>query len=194
VIDDGAPSVQFASVSRSSTADSPSFNVTFSEPVVGVTLNSFGRTGSAKNCSFAINEVLAGLSYRIVASNCLTGTLALLLPANTVTDATGNLGPLSETSSELVHIDRQPATQVQGVRPKGNSVAATSIREETVDGESEPLPAFTPSPAREHSVVVATPVSSKQDAAQTPSPKPWVFAILSAVALVLFVVMLRRRR
>lgn len=196
VIDDAAPSAVFATAARASVAESPTFTVTFSEPVAGVTLNSFGHTGTAKNCTFNLNEVLAGLSYRIVAANCQTGTLRLALPANVVADATGNLGPASEVVSELVSIDRQPGTQVQSVRPKVAKAPALAISASTPEVTSEPFPSLEVTRASEESVtdvVVAQPAVASSPKAQA-SAKPWLFAILASVALVLFVVMLRRRR
>ena len=197
LVDDAAPTVAFSTLSRSSSADSPTFTITFSEVVSGVTLNSFGRSGTAKNCTFTLNEVLAGLSYRLVASNCLTGTLSVALAANAVSDATGNLGPVSESASELVQIDRQPATQVQGVRPKSTRVTGSQTRSSGSSATREPLPEFTLQPAASApvpEVVVAEPVANQVKETQPASAKPWLFAILSAVALALFVVMLKRRR
>ena len=104
-VDQTAPSVQFTETSRSDRGVSPSFQIAFSEPVVGFTLNSLTRTGTAKGCTFTLTEIVAGANYQLQSSACGQGNLRLSLPALAVTDLKGNAGPLITTESALVLID-----------------------------------------------------------------------------------------
>ena len=111
-IDLTAPTVQFTETSRNDKGVSPSFQITFSEPVTGFTLNSLTRTGTAKGCTFALNEITAGTVYQLQSSSCGLGSLRLALPALTVSDHNGNPGPLVTTESALVLIDVTPTSHL----------------------------------------------------------------------------------
>lgn len=110
VIDSDAPTVAFTAIDQANNLASPSFTMTFSEPVTGLALNSLIKDGSARGCSFALAELVAGLSYKVTASGCIPGTLRLTVPAGVVVDAAGNLGPLTATASKTVTIDKDQST------------------------------------------------------------------------------------
>ena len=109
-IDQVAPAVQFQETSRPDRGVSPSFQVSFSEPVVGFTLNSLTRVGSAKGCTFSLSEITPGRLFQIRSSSCGQGSLRLTLPALAVADLHGNAGPLVSTESSLVYIDSTPTS------------------------------------------------------------------------------------
>ena len=102
-IDDVAPTAVIGVQTRS---PQPIFELTFGEPVQGLALDSLSHSGTATGCRFAMTQVLAGLNYRVTASNCSAGTVRLELPSAVVVDATGNLGPAVMVASEFVTIER----------------------------------------------------------------------------------------
>jgi hypothetical protein len=108
-VDEQLPRATFAVDARAAQTASPSFTVTFSEPVTGLAVDTFTQSGTAKNCSFALTEVTAGLVYRVTTTNCGAGTIKLSLPANSAMDSSGNLGPSLTTDSALVIIDSNGA-------------------------------------------------------------------------------------
>lgn len=108
-IDQTPPVVQFQETSRTDRGISPSFQVSFTEPVTGFTLNSLSRTGSAKGCTFNLTEIQLGQLFQLQSSNCSQGTLRLSLPALSVADMKGNAGPMISTESALVFIETMPA-------------------------------------------------------------------------------------
>jgi hypothetical protein len=88
----------------------PVFELTFSEPVQGLLLDSLSHSGTATGCRFSMSSVLPGLTYRVSATNCSAGTVVLEVPAGVVLDATGNLGPSSSVSSEAVTLEKAAST------------------------------------------------------------------------------------
>ena len=110
-LDQTAPTVQFQETSRSDRGVSPSFRISFSEPITGFTLNSLTRTGTAKGCTFTLTEITAGLLFQLQSSSCAQGTLRLSLPALAVADLKGNNGPLVTADSALVLIDTTPTSK-----------------------------------------------------------------------------------
>jgi hypothetical protein len=116
---------------------SPSFEITFNEPVDGFSLNSLVRTGTAKGCTFTLTEISSRLVYQLQSSSCGEGSLRLALPANSVSDAQGNLGPLITTESALVAISLTPTSKT------ANPVTAAAI---TAPNSQEPGDPLTESP------------------------------------------------
>ncbi|MEY4310558.1 MAG: hypothetical protein RLZ71_484 [Actinomycetota bacterium] len=120
LVDDQAPNATINLIEGTTT-----FDITFDEPVSGLSLHSFARTGTATGCTFALSEVLAGLQYRVVASGCSAGTLKLSLPSGAVVDASANRGPLAEVFSQVrtiklqsVGLVRRPLPKVPAVLPE----------------------------------------------------------------------------
>ena len=109
-VDQTAPTVQIQETSRADRGVSPSFQISFSEPVSGFTLNSLTRTGTAKECTFSLTEITPSQLYQLQSSSCSQGTLRLSLPALAVTDQNGNAGPMVTTESALVFIDTTPTS------------------------------------------------------------------------------------
>jgi hypothetical protein len=111
-IDDQLPRVTIVANSRATQSTSPSFTVTFSEPVSGAVLDVFTRSGTAKNCSFALTETTVGLVYKVTTTSCGAGSIKLGVPANSIQDANGNLGPNVAVESAPVIIDVDVAAGV----------------------------------------------------------------------------------
>ena len=162
-IDDLAPSATITSVTRTNQTSQPAWDIVFTEPVQGFSANSISYAGSATGCSFTLATTLTGLSYRVTASSCTSGTIRLQLPPRVVQDATSNLGPASLIAAEQVVIDR---TQSQ-VTP-----FIASVKPKTFKVDQKPKTANT-----KPSVVVEEPV------VQRPQPKIQTVArVLPAVA------------
>jgi len=109
-IDDQLPRVSITNDSRATQSTSPTFTVTYSEAVTGVTLDSFSSGGTSKGCKFALTEVTAGVVYKVATTTCSAGTLKLMIPAGSAKDANGNLGPALPIESATVIIDADPVT------------------------------------------------------------------------------------
>jgi hypothetical protein len=108
-IDDQLPRVSITTDSRATQSTSPTFTVTYSEAVTGVTLDSFSSGGTSKGCKFALTEVTAGVVYKVATTTCSAGTLKLMIPAGSAKDSNGNLGPALPIESATVIIDVDPA-------------------------------------------------------------------------------------
>ena len=108
-IDDQLPRVTVTTDARATQSSSPTFTLTYSEAVTGVTLDSFSWGGTAKGCKFALTEVTAGLVYKVATTTCGAGTLKLMIPAGSAKDSNGNLGPSLPIESATVIIDVDPA-------------------------------------------------------------------------------------
>jgi hypothetical protein len=108
-IDDQLPRVTITTDARAAQTASPTFTLTYSEAVTGVTLDSFSWGGTAKGCKFALTEVTSGLVYKVVATTCGAGTVKLLIPGGSAKDANGNLGPMLPVESATVIVDVDPA-------------------------------------------------------------------------------------
>lgn len=129
-IDDQLPRVTIAADARASQIASPSFTLTYSEAVTGVTLDTFTWSGTAKNCKFALTEVTVGTVYRLATTTCGAGTLKIGVPAGSARDANGNVGPALPVESATVIIDVDPAAITGGgfTRPRGLTSSGSTTR------------------------------------------------------------------
>jgi hypothetical protein len=130
-IDETGPAVTFRETSRASRGVSPSFEINFTEHVEGFSLNSLVRTGTAKNCTFELTEIVSGTNYQLVSTSCSAGTLRIALPQNSISDLNGNLGPLITTESALASIDFTPASKTE----ENISVSSIPKRPNAPDGK-----------------------------------------------------------
>ncbi len=82
-------------------AMSLTFGVSFTESVSGIASGDFSNGGSAQGCVFT-PSASSGSSVNVVVTQCEEGTLQLVVAASGVTDAAGNLGPVSAVSSSTI--------------------------------------------------------------------------------------------
>ena len=149
-IDDEAPNVTVSVKTRS---PQPVFELAFSEPVDGLSLDSLSHSGTSSGCRFSLAIVLPGLTYRVSASNCSAGTIALEVPAGIVSDATGNVGPSANALSETVTLEKpagQGTTVAANVRPFKSPQKLTSV--------AAAPSVIKPQKSEPRSIVVAAPV------------------------------------
>jgi hypothetical protein len=120
-VDDQLPRVTISADARANASTSPSFTITFSEAVSGLTLDTFTHSGTATGCQFTLTPLTAGLSYRLSTTGCSVGTLRIGIPPASVSDASDNLGPTTGVDSASVIIDAASgSTQTGGgmARPR----------------------------------------------------------------------------
>jgi hypothetical protein len=101
------PTATIVELERTNKSLSPSFELRFDEQVLGLTINSLSRMGTAKDCAFTLATVTSGSVYRIDSSRCSAGSLKVTLLAGSVTDTHQNPGPTSAVESALVRIVEQ---------------------------------------------------------------------------------------
>ena len=84
-----------------------SFDVVFSENVIGLSASDFSPAGTATGCS--INQpVGSGSIYTVDVTGCSEGSLVLVLAANAVIDPASRSGPATDSAAPAVTIDRTP--------------------------------------------------------------------------------------
>ena len=171
-----APAAVFATQASSSYV-SPSFNLSFAEPVSGVTLSDF--TTSAAGCTLSLTETTAGRAFTVTTSSCALGAIQVSLAANSYVDSLGNIGPLTAVDSGSVTLAAVPApapapapapTPTPTPAPAPTQVAAPVA----VAPPSAPTPVTTPAaPA----AVPVAPQAPAPVSESTPEPVPEPSAI-----------------
>lgn len=113
------------------------FTLTFSEPVFGLTGAdiTLAAGSTATGCQFGYRTITAS-QYRVIASNCTNGTVAITLNQNSVVDRAGNLGPASAASSQSITQSPPPAAPT-GTRIVPND--PTDPNSPNFDPNAEPL-------------------------------------------------------
>ena len=130
-VDDQLPRVTISADARANASVSPSFTVTFSESVTGLTLDTFTHSGTATGCRFTLTELSAGVSFRVATSGCSVGTVSLGIPPSSVSDPGGNLGPTTGIESASVIIDAASGSTTTGggmARPRVIAKEGTTTR------------------------------------------------------------------
>jgi hypothetical protein len=140
-LDRVAPAVSSftTAVSSPTNATSISFDLTFSETVTGLASSDISNAGTATGCSYAIGG--SNATYTVTVTGCsTTGTLALRLAADGVTDTAGNTGPASTASAaSTLTLDRvSPAvssfTTAVASPTNSTSIAYSLVFDESVTG------------------------------------------------------------
>ena len=88
-------------------AANPVFDLTFSEPVVGLLANDLSNVGTATTCAFGV-PAGSGAAWTVTVTGCSEGTLIVRLRVNGVTDLAGNGNAV--TNGATVTIDRTAPT------------------------------------------------------------------------------------
>jgi hypothetical protein len=124
---------------------SPSFEVSFAEPVIGFTSSDITIIGNATGC--IVSLVSASVNrYTVTTSGCSLGSVQLAIAQNSYSDALGNLGPASVTASGVTSVISQPAPI--------------------------PSPTSTPSPTPSQTPSPSASLSPAPTATTSPSPTP----------------------
>lgn len=168
------PTATLSELERTDKALSPSFELRFDELVSGFTINSFSRSGTAKNCGFTLTEVTQGRVFRIDTSACTEGSLKLTLLANSVSDSHGNLGPTVTVESALAKISA-PAAVISPTTFK----ALASKPEQSLNA---PVFVGRTQPKNQVSAPTQSQVSMTMEALK---PESWVAIAIALLALVI---------
>lgn len=107
LVDVEAPAVESITAEHTS-ADIVSYAITFSEPVSGLTLDSFNSSGTGCQLSRLDGH---GKTYQLFLTGC-AGESRVSLKPFTVYDMAGNLGPIVDSNSEQSSSDITPPTAV----------------------------------------------------------------------------------
>lgn len=122
---------------------SPSFEVSFSESILGFTAGDISNTGTATGCSISLSSATISSGtvnrYSVNTSGCSLGTVRLAIAQNSYTDALGNLGPAAVTVSSAT-------TVIAQVAPAPTPTASPSPIP-TPTQTPTPTPSPTPTPA-----------------------------------------------
>ncbi|MGI9188356.1 MAG: LamG-like jellyroll fold domain-containing protein, partial [Gaiellales bacterium] len=89
------------------------YDLTFSEPVTGITAGDFTNTGTATGCAFDPGTD-DGTTRTLTVSGCSEGTLIPRIAASAGTDAVLNTGPVVQQTGPTINIDRT-APSVSGL-------------------------------------------------------------------------------
>jgi hypothetical protein len=133
---------------------SPAFEINFMESITGLAANDFIMIGAATNCLISVQEVIAGLKFKVETSGCEDGTVQMMLNANSYTDSLGNLGPTVVLASAVTTKGAPPAPAPPTPAPPAPAPAETAPL-------SQPVPSLEPKvdviPA-ETEIVAAQPI------------------------------------
>ena len=174
--DAAAPAATVVELNRTDKTVSPSFEIRFDKVVSGLTINSLSRSGTAKNCTFVLNEVTAGRVYRVDSTGCGPGTLKLTLLAQSVSDARGNLGPAVSVDSLPARIALAPAV--------GTNVSGASVHVFPASSSTHLNPTVPQIPRRPIRVKSAQlPAKTQGIKLPTLTTESWVSLVIAMIAL-----------
>ncbi len=143
---------------------SPSFGLTFSESVTGVTLSDFST--SAPGCVLSLIETLAGRAFTIATSSCALGPVQVSIAANSYSDSLGNRGPVAVVSSGTVTVVAAPTP----------TPTPTPVATATPTATPTSAPTSSPAPTQVAAPVLVSPPSDPSPpappAASAPAPVP----------------------
>lgn len=103
------------------------FEVTFAEPVFGLTAADFAMAGTATGCQISLTAV-SGTVYNLAVTGCTAdGTLGVKLLAASVTDAADNSGPSVVSTGPQVTLDTIAPNAPELSAMPGDYTTSTSI-------------------------------------------------------------------
>lgn len=103
-IDTTAPVVNVFDVTDPGAAATPTWVFDSEEPVTGMAASNFSFSGTALSCLKNYSVLRSGLGWQVTLTGCGAGTTQVTLGANTLTDTSGNTGPLVALASNVVTI------------------------------------------------------------------------------------------
>lgn len=155
----------------STSITSPAFEINFMESITGLAANDFMMIGAATNCLISVQEVIAGLKFKVETSSCEDGTVQMLLNANSYSDSLGNLGPAAVLASAVTNKGAPPAP----APPAPNSPPSSVPNSAPAPAERMPVPQPVPSLEPKVEVIPAeTEIVAAQPIYKTYALKPSV--------------------
>ena len=110
-LDQTVPTAQISIQPATLRADVKVYDVKLSESVQSLTRSNFAIIGTSADCEIGY-LIGANTNFQMSLTKCTDGTFGLKLLANSIRDSAGNLGPVTEISSEL-NEKNSPAISVQ---------------------------------------------------------------------------------
>jgi hypothetical protein len=119
-------------------------SIEFSEPIEGLDLSAFDFSSSSDDCHLSDLRQLSAAIWRVTTIGCEQSNHTISLRSQSVSDATGNLGPTSSVSTSFIaEVSEPPAPDLPTPEPS--------------TPESEPLPTEEPE----------APVATESDSSET---------------------------
>lgn len=103
-IDTTAPVLRVTDITAPGAAGSPKWVFDSEEPVTGMSAAKFTFSGTAPTCELNYSVVRENLGWQISLEGCGTGTAQVTLAADSVTDSSGNVGPITAWPSNIIEI------------------------------------------------------------------------------------------
>jgi hypothetical protein len=161
-IDTTAPVVNVFDVTEPGSAGTPSWVFDSEEPVTGMAASNFSFSGTAQSCSKTYAVLRSGLGWQITLTGCGVGTAQVTLGANTLTDTSGNTGPLVALASNVVTITPDEIVN-QSITPSAPTGAQVEVPKVIVAPiKEQPVPRTKPQQEKTDLVeVLPNPVSKE---------------------------------
>jgi hypothetical protein len=103
-IDTTAPILRVTDVTAPGAAGLPIWVFDSEEPATGMSSDKFTFSGTATSCVMNYAVLRENLGWQISLSGCGVGSTQVTLASNSVTDSSGNTGPIAELASNVIEI------------------------------------------------------------------------------------------
>lgn len=103
-IDATAPVLRVTDITAPGAAGTPKWVFDSEEPVTGMSAAKFTFSGTAPTCELNYSVLRENLGWQISLEGCGTGSTQVTLAADSVTDTSGNMGPITELPSNIIEI------------------------------------------------------------------------------------------
>ena len=132
-IDTSPPVIHVTDVTAPGLGSVPTFVFDSEEPVTGMNSSKFVASGTATGCTMNYSVLRSGLGWQISFTGCSLGTVKVTLAANSVSDSSNNLGPITAVASSVVTLLADEVVNQTVVGPTGNQGAAIKVIKEPKD-------------------------------------------------------------
>jgi hypothetical protein len=103
-IDTTAPVLRVTDVTAPGVGGLPIWVFDSEEPATGMSVDKFSFSGTATTCVMNYSVLRENLGWQISLSGCDVGSTQVTLAANSVTDGSGNTGPIQALASNIIEI------------------------------------------------------------------------------------------
>jgi hypothetical protein len=135
-IDTTAPVLRITDITAPGVGGLPIWVFDSEEPTTGMAANKFTFSGTATTCVMNYSVLRAGLGWQVALTGCGIGSTQVTLAANSLTDATGNVGPTAALASNIINITADEVVN-QKLNAAGQPTGAM-VSEQVVSGTKYP--------------------------------------------------------
>lgn len=135
-IDTTAPILRVTDVTAPGAAGLPIWVFDSEEPATGMSSDKFTFSGTATSCVLNYAVLRENLGWQISLSGCGVGSTQVTLASNSVTDSSGNTGPIAELASNVIEITPDEVVNETFDSPEQPSGAVLESPESTVVEQS----------------------------------------------------------